>query len=130
MKIHEYQAKELLRTYQISVPNGILASTPEEATGAARQLGTAVVVVKAQIHTGGRGKGGGIKIARNPEEAAQKAGELLGKPLITPQTGPQGKIVRMVLVEQGLDIAKEYYLGIVLDRQMSLPVIMASSEGG
>jgi succinyl-CoA synthetase beta subunit len=88
------------------------------------------VVVKAQIHAGGRGKGGGIKIARSPEEAAAKAKELLGKPLITPQTGPEGRTVRKVLVEQGLDIAKEYYLGIVLDRQAGCPVIMASSEGG
>jgi succinyl-CoA synthetase beta subunit len=88
------------------------------------------VVVKAQIHAGGRGKGGGVKIARSPEEAAQKAAEILGKPLVTPQTGPEGRIVRKVLVEQGLDIAKEYYLGIVLDRQASMPVVMASAEGG
>jgi len=130
MKVHEYQAKELFRGYNIPVPNGILATTPDEAKNAAQQLGTAVVVVKAQIHAGGRGKGGGIKIAKNPDEAAAKAAELLGKPLITPQTGPQGRIVRKVLVEQGLDIAKEYYLGIVIDRQASLPVIMASAEGG
>jgi succinyl-CoA synthetase beta subunit len=130
MKIHEYQGKDLFRTYNIPVPNGILATTPEEAKAAAAKLGTSVVVVKAQIHAGGRGKGGGIKIAKSPDEAAQKAAELLGKPLITPQTGPQGKIVNKVLIEEGLDIAKEYYLGIVLDRQVSLPVIMASSEGG
>ena len=130
MKIHEYQAKELFRTYGIPVPNGVLATNPQEAKNAADQLGTAVVVVKAQIHAGGRGKGGGIKIARSSEEAARKAEELLGKPLVTPQTGPQWKVVHKVLVEQGLDIVKEYYLGIVLDRQLSLPVIMASSEGG
>src|SRR5262245_8886383 len=130
MKIHEYQAKELFRGYNIAVPNGILANTPEEARAAAQKLGTPVVVVKAQIHAGGRGKGGGIKLAKSPDEAATKAAELLGKPLVTPQTGPQGKIVNKVLVEQGLDIAKEYYLGIVLDRQASCPVIMASSEGG
>jgi len=130
MKIHEYQAKELFRGYSIPVPNGFLVTTPEEAKNAAQQLGTAVVVVKAQIHAGGRGKGGGIKIAKSPDEAAKKAAELLGKPLVTPQTGPQGRIVRKVLVEQGLDTAKEYYLGIVIDRQASLPVIMASSEGG
>ncbi len=130
MKIHEYQGKELFRTYNIPVPNGILATTPEEAKAAAIELGTPVVVVKAQIHAGGRGKGGGIKIAKSPEEAAQKAAELLGKPLVTPQTGPEGRIVHKVLVEQGLDIAKEYYLGIVLDRQASMPVVMASSEGG
>jgi succinyl-CoA synthetase beta subunit len=130
MKIHEYQGKELFREYGIPVPNGIVATTPDEAKAAAQKLGTPVVVVKAQIHAGGRGKGGGIKIAKSPDEAAAKAKELLGKPLITPQTGPEGKIVQKVLVEQGLDIAKEYYLGIVLDRQASMPVIMASSEGG
>jgi len=130
MKIHEYQGKELFRGYGIPVPNGIVASTPEEAKAAAQKLGTPIVVVKAQIHAGGRGKGGGIKIAKSPDEAAAKAKELLGKPLVTPQTGPEGKIVNKVLVEQGLDIAKEYYLGIVLDRQASMPVIMASSEGG
>jgi succinyl-CoA synthetase beta subunit len=130
MKIHEYQGKELFRGYGIPVPNGIVASTPEEAKSAAQKLGTPVVVVKAQIHAGGRGKGGGIKIAKSPDEAAAKAKELLGKPLVTPQTGPEGKIVNKVLVEQGLDIAKEFYLGIVLDRQASMPVIMASSEGG
>lgn len=130
MKIHEYQGKELFRGYGIPVPNGIVASTPEEAKAAAQKLGTPVVVVKAQIHAGGRGKGGGIKIAKSPDEAAAKAKELLGNPLVTPQTGPEGKIVNKVLVEQGLDIAKEYYLGIVLDRQASMPVIMASSEGG
>lgn len=130
MKIHEYQGKELFRAYGIPVPNGIVASTPDEAKAAAEKLGTPVVVVKAQIHAGGRGKGGGIKIAKSPDEAAAKAAELLGKPLVTPQTGPEGKIVNKVLVEQGLDIAKEYYLGIVLDRQASMPVIMASSEGG
>jgi len=130
MKIHEYQGKELFRGYNIPVPNGILATTPQEAKQAAIKLGTPVVVVKAQIHAGGRGKGGGIKLAKSPDEAAVKAAELLGKPLVTPQTGPQGRIVHKVLVEQGLDIAKEYYLGIVLDRQASVPVIMASSEGG
>jgi succinyl-CoA synthetase beta subunit len=130
MKIHEYQGKELFRAYNIPVPNGIVASTPEEAKTAAIQLGTPIVVVKAQIHAGGRGKGGGIKLAKSPDEAAQKAAELLGKPLITPQTGPEGRIVHKVLVEQGLDIAKEYYLGIVLDRQASMPVVMASAEGG
>lgn len=130
MKIHEYQGKELFRSYGIPVPNGIVASTPEEAKAAAQKLDTPVVVVKAQIHAGGRGKGGGIKIAKSPDEAAAKATELLGKPLVTPQTGSEGKIVNKVLVEQGLDIAKEYYLGIVLDRQASMPVIMASSEGG
>lgn len=130
MKIHEYQGKELFRSYNIPVPRGILAITPEEAKAAAEKLGTPVVVIKAQIHAGGRGKGGGIKLARTPEEAAARAAELLGKPLITPQTRPEGKIVRKVLVEEGLDIAREFYLGIVLDRQISAPLIMASSEGG
>ena len=130
MKIHEYQGKELFRTYNIPVPRGIVATTPEEARNAAIQLGTPVVVVKAQIHAGGRGKGGGIKIAKSPDEAAAKAAELLGKPLVTPQTGPEGRIVRKLLIEEGLDIAKEYYLGIVLDRQASMPVVMASAEGG
>jgi succinyl-CoA synthetase beta subunit len=130
MKIHEYQGKELFRNYNIPVPRGIVASTPEEARAAAEKLGTSVVVVKAQIHAGGRGKGGGIKIAKSPEEAAKKAEELLGKPLVTPQTGPDGRIVRKVLVEEGLDIAREFYLGIVLDRQASKPVVMASAEGG
>jgi succinyl-CoA synthetase beta subunit len=130
MKIHEYQGKELFRGYGIPVPNGIVATTPEEAKQAAIRLGTPIVVVKAQIHAGGRGKGGGIKISKSPEEAAAKASDLLGKALVTPQTGPEGRIVNKVLVEQGLDIAKEYYLGIVLDRQASLPVVMASAEGG
>jgi succinyl-CoA synthetase beta subunit len=130
MKIHEYQAKELFRQYGIPVPNGILAATPPDARKAAQELGTPVVVVKAQIHAGGRGKGGGIKVAKTSEEAAQKAEALLGKALVTPQTGPQGKVVHKVLVEQGLDIVKEFYLGIVFDRQASMPVVMASSEGG
>lgn len=130
MKIHEYQAKEMFRGYNIAVPNGILATTPDEARKAAQQLGTPVVVVKAQIHAGGRGKGGGIKVAKSPDEAAEKAAAMLGKPLVTPQTGPEGKIVNKVLIEQGLDIAKEYYLGIVLDRVSSQPAIMASAEGG
>jgi succinyl-CoA synthetase beta subunit len=130
MKIHEYQGKELFRKYNIPIPNGILATTPQQAKEAAIRLGTPVVVVKAQIHAGGRGKGGGIKIAKSPEEASALAKQLLNKPLVTPQTGPEGKIVRKVLVEEGLDIEKEYYLGIVVDRQASCPVIMASSEGG
>src|SRR5262249_41108918 len=130
MKIHEYQGKELFRSYDIPVPNGIVATTSQEAKAAAAKLGTPVVVVKAQIHAGGRGKGGGIKIAKSPDAAAENAEQLLGRPLVTPQTGPEGKIVKKVLVEQGLDIAKEHYLGIVLDRQASMPVIMASAEGG
>ena len=130
MKIHEYQAKELFRQYNIAVPNGILATTPEEAKKAAEKLGTPIVVVKAQIHAGGRGKGGGIKIAKSPDEAAQKTAELIGKPIVTPQTGPEGKVVHKVLIEQGLDIAKEFYLGIVYDRVASMPLIMVSSEGG
>src|SRR5881396_3873847 len=126
MKIHEYQAKQILARYNVRIPRGEVAYTKEEARQIAERIG-GTVVVKAQIHAGGRGKGGGIKLAKSPDEAAQKASELLGKPLVTPQTGPEGRIVHKVLVEQGLDIAKEYYLGIVLDRQASMPVVMASA---
>ncbi len=130
MKIHEYQAKEILKKYGVAVPEGKIARTPEEAEAIARELGTNVVVVKAQIHAGGRGKAGGVKLAKSPEEARDIAANMLGSKLVTHQTGPEGKEVRQVLVEQGLDIAKEYYLGIVLDRSRSQLVIMASTEGG
>ncbi|MDQ7052547.1 MAG: ADP-forming succinate--CoA ligase subunit beta, partial [candidate division KSB1 bacterium] len=130
MKIHEYQAKEILKKYGVAVPEGKIARTPEEAEAIARELGTSVVVVKAQIHAGGRGKAGGVKLAKSPEEARDIAANMLGSKLVTHQTGPEGKEVRQVLVEQGLDIAKEYYLGIVLDRSRSQLVIMASTEGG
>ena len=130
MKIHEYQAKELLKTYGVPVPNSIVAVTPEEAEAAAKELGTDVVVVKAQIHAGGRGKGGGVKLAKSPEEAKQIASEIIGMNLVTHQTGPEGQEVRTVLIEEGLPIDQEFYLGITLDRATGKNVFMASSEGG
>ncbi len=130
MNIHEYQGKALLKKFGVAVPEGKVAETPEEAEKIARELGTDVVVIKAQIHAGGRGKGGGVKLAKGPEEARKIAGEILGMNLVTHQTGPQGKKVRKVLVEQGLDIAHEYYVGITLDRSVGQLVVMASTEGG
>jgi succinyl-CoA synthetase beta subunit len=129
MNIHEYQAKEILKRYGVPVPEGEVAATPEEAKAAAIKLG-GTCVVKAQIHAGGRGKGGGVKLARNPEDAEQKAREILGKKLITHQTGPEGREVRRVLVEQGLNIARELYLALVLDRGQSRVSMICSSEGG
>jgi succinyl-CoA synthetase beta subunit len=130
MKIHEYQGKELFARYGVPVPRGILATTPDEAERAARTLGTKVVVVKAQIHAGGRGKGGGVKLARSPEEARKLASEMLGHMLRTHQTGPEGQLVRKLYIEEGLDIAREIYLGMTLDRATSRVSLMASSEGG
>ncbi len=130
MKIHEYQGKELLKIYGVPVPRSIVAKTPEEAEQAARDLGTDVVVVKAQIHAGGRGKGGGVKLAKSPEEARQLAEEMLGMTLVTHQTGAEGREVKTLLVEEGLPIDKEFYLGITLDRVSGRDVLMASSEGG
>src|SRR5919199_3250940 len=130
MKIHEYQAKELLRKYGVPVPRGLVARSPEEAYHAAKELGTDVVVVKAQIHAGGRGKGGGVRIARSADEARDLARQMLGMKLVTHQTGPEGREVRALLVEEGLPIDKEFYLGIVLDRSTGRPVFMASSAGG
>ena len=130
MKIHEYQGKELLKTYGVPVPRGIVATTPEEAEQAAKDLGTDVVVVKAQIHAGGRGKGGGVKLAKSPEEAKQIASEIIGMNLVTHQTGPEGREVKTLLIEEGLPIDKEFYLGITLDRTTGRDVFMASSEGG
>ncbi len=130
MKIHEYQGKELLRKYGVAVPRGIVARSPEEAYHAAKELGTEVVVVKAQIHAGGRGKGGGVKLAKSADEAREIARQMLGMNLKTHQTGPEGQEVRTLLVEEGLPIDKEFYLGIVLDRQTGRPVFMASSAGG
>jgi succinyl-CoA synthetase beta subunit len=129
MKIHEYQAKQILAKFGVTTPRGDVAYTSEEARGVAEKLG-GTVVVKAQIHAGGRGKAGGVKIARNPKEAEALAHEMLGKKLVTPQTGPEGRVVRRVLVEEGLDIARELYLGLVIDRALARPVMMASSEGG
>jgi succinyl-CoA synthetase beta subunit len=129
MKIHEYQAKQILARFGVAVPRGEVAYTPEEARGVAERLG-GTVVVKAQIHAGGRGKAGGVKVARNSKEAEALADAMLGKKLVTPQTGPEGRVVRRVLVEEGLEIARELYLGIVIDRSRERPVFMASSEGG
>jgi succinyl-CoA synthetase beta subunit len=129
MKIHEYQAKQILTKFGVTTPRGDVAYTAEEARGVAEKLG-GTVVVKAQIHAGGRGKAGGVKIARNPKEAEGLAHEMLGKKLMTPQTGPEGRVVRRVLIEEGLEIARELYLGLVIDRATARPVMMASSEGG
>jgi succinyl-CoA synthetase beta subunit len=129
MKIHEYQAKGILARYGVRVPRSELAYTKQEAREAAHKLG-GTVVVKAQIHAGGRGKGGGVKLARSPEEAEKIAGEMIGMNLVTPQTGPEGRKVQKVLIEEGLDIRKELYLGIVIDRQTGKAVFMASSAGG
>jgi succinyl-CoA synthetase beta subunit len=130
MNIHEYQGKEILRKYGVKVPNGKVAFTVEEAVEAAKELGTAVCVVKAQIHAGGRGKAGGVKVAKNLDEVRTYATEILGKTLITHQTGPEGKEVKRLLIEEGCDIKKEYYIGLVLDRATSKVVLMASEEGG
>lgn len=133
MKIHEYQAKNILKKYGVAVPRGEMASTPEEATSAAKNLfdaGATGVVVKAQIHAGGRGKGGGVKIAKSLEQASQLASEILGMNLITHQTGPEGRIVRRLLIEETLPIERELYLGAVIDRAEAKAVFMASSAGG
>jgi succinyl-CoA synthetase beta subunit len=130
MNVHEYQAKGLLREFGVAVPEGILATTPAEAEAAARELGTKIVVVKAQVHAGGRGKGGGVKLAKSPSEAKQAASEILGMTLHTPQTPPEGKLVRKVYVEAGSDIARELYLAILLDRSAEKFAIVASTEGG
>ncbi len=130
MKIHEYQGKELLKNFGVPVPRGLVARSPDEAYQAAKELGTDVVVVKAQIHAGGRGKGGGVKLAKSPDEAREIARQMLGMKLVTHQTGPEGREVRVLLVEEGLPIDKEFYLGIVLDRTSGRPVFMASAAGG
>ena len=133
MKIHEYQAKEILRKYGVAVPNGEMAISFEEADSAAKALfsaGNAVVVIKAQIHAGGRGKGGGVKLAKSLEEAAAASKAILGMQLITHQTGPEGQKVQRLLVEEGSAIARELYLGLVLDRASSKVVFMASQAGG
>ncbi|AIM17688.1 MULTISPECIES: ADP-forming succinate--CoA ligase subunit beta [Neobacillus] len=130
MNIHEYQGKEILRKYGVTVPNGKVAFTVEEAVEAAKELGTQVCVVKAQIHAGGRGKAGGVKVAKNLDEVRTYASEILGKTLVTHQTGPEGKEVKRLLIEEGCDIKKEYYIGLVLDRATSRVVLMGSEEGG
>jgi succinyl-CoA synthetase beta subunit len=129
MKIHEYQAKAILARFGVPVPQGEVASTPDEAADAAHRIGGAVVV-KAQIHAGGRGKGGGVKLAAGRDEAAEIARKMLGMTLVTHQTGPEGRVVQRVLVEQTLPIERELYLGIVLDRAQAKPVLMASAAGG
>ena len=129
MKIHEYQAKAILAKYKVPVPRGEVAFSAEEATAAAHKIGGSVVV-KAQIHAGGRGKGGGVKIARDAAEATEIARKMLGMTLITHQTGPEGRVVKRLLIEETLPIDRELYLGIVLDRVQSKPVFMASSAGG
>ncbi len=129
MKVHEYQGKEVLARYGVAVPKGILITDASEAKAAAEELG-GKVVVKAQIHAGGRGKGGGVKLAANPDEAVEYAKQILGMTLVTKQTGPEGRLVRRVLVEEALPIDRELYLGIVLDRSEGFPVMMASKFGG
>lgn len=130
MNIHEYQGKEIFRSMGVAVPNGSVAYTPEEAVEVAKGLKEGVYVVKAQIHAGGRGKAGGVKIAKSLDEVESYAKELLGKVLVTHQTGPEGKEVKRLLVEEGCDIKKEYYLGFVLDRATDSVVLMGSEEGG
>jgi succinyl-CoA synthetase beta subunit len=130
MKIHEYQAKAILKKFGVPVPNGEVTFNAAEADEIARRLGTKVVVVKAQIHAGGRGKGGGVKLAKSPDEAVTLARQMLGMTLVTHQTGPEGRVVSRVLIEQGVDIKRELYLSMLLDRQAGKPVIMASAAGG
>ncbi|MFT3835823.1 MAG: ADP-forming succinate--CoA ligase subunit beta [Myxococcaceae bacterium] len=130
MKIHEYQGKQIFKKYGVPVPRGIVAKTPDEAFAAAKELGTKVTVVKAQIHAGGRGKGGGVKLAKSPEEAKTLAASILGMMLKTHQTGPQGQKVRTLYIEEGQAIARELYLGVTLDRATSRVTFMASQEGG
>ena len=130
MNIHEFQAKAILKRFGVPVPRGSVALTPEEAKAAAVELGGGVCVVKAQIHAGGRGKGGGVKVVKNPDQAADAAGSMLGKNLVTHQTGPEGRRVRRVLVEQGLNIGRELYLALVLDRTQSRVTVICSPDGG
>src|SRR5947199_2147088 len=133
MKIHEYQAKAILTKYGVTVPRGSMATSREEAESVAKDLlssGASGVVVKAQIHAGGRGKGGGVKIAKSVEEAAELAGKMLGMKLVTHQTGPEGKIVQRLLIEETLPIEKELYIGILVDRGEGKTVFMASAAGG
>ncbi len=130
MKIHEYQAKKLFADYGVTIPKGQLATTPDEAVAAAKAIGGDLWVIKAQVHAGGRGKAGGVKLAKSIGEVKEKADQIIGMKLVTKQTGAEGKLVRKVYVEQGLDIAKEFYLSLILDRETRKIVIMASTEGG
>jgi len=130
MKIHEYQGKEILRKYNVAMPQGAVAFSADEAATIAQRLGGSVWVVKAQIHAGGRGKGGGVKIAKSVGEVKSLASQILGMKLVTHQTGPEGRIVKRLLIEQGIDIAKEMYVGVTLDRTTGTNVLMVSTEGG
>jgi succinyl-CoA synthetase beta subunit len=130
MKIHEYQAKAILAKFGVPVPRGEVVFKKEDARAVAQRLGTSVVVVKAQIHAGGRGKAGGVKLAKSADEAASLARSILGMTLVTPQTGPEGRVVRRLLIEEGLDIKREIYLSILVDRAVGAPVFMASAAGG
>ena len=130
MNIHEYQAKNIMRSANIRVPEGEVAQSVEEAIAAAKKLGGSAWVVKAQIHAGGRGKAGGVKVAKNLQDVEKYAEEILGKTLVTHQTGPEGKKVLTLLIEKGVDIEHEYYAGLVLDRESGKIIFMASSEGG
>jgi succinyl-CoA synthetase beta subunit len=130
MKIHEYQGKEILRKFNVAIPQGGVAFSSDEAVAAAKRLGGNVWVVKAQIHAGGRGKGGGVKVAKSIEEVRSLAAQFLGMRLVTHQTGPEGRIVKRLLVEQGINIAKEMYVGVTLDRTTAMNVVMVSTEGG
>ena len=130
MKIHEFQAKSILAKYGVPVPQGEVVETAADAAQVATKLGGGVSVVKAQIHAGGRGKGGGVKVVKSADEARQMAEKILGMNLVTHQTGPRGQRVGRVLVEQGLKISRELYLGVVLDRSTEKPVLMVSQEGG
>ncbi len=130
MKIHEYQARELLQKYGVPVPPAIVADNADEAAAAFKTLNAPLAVVKAQVHAGGRGKGGGVKLVRSAEDAKTAAAMILSKPLITPQTGPEGVPVNKLLVASGVDIAKEYYVALAVDRAVNAPVLIASSEGG
>ncbi len=130
MNIHEYQGKEILRQYGVAVPNGKVAFTADQAVEAAKELSSSVYVVKAQIHAGGRGKAGGVKIAKSLDEVSTFATELIGKVLVTHQTGPEGKEIKRLLIEEGCDIKKEYYVGVVIDRVTGRVTMMASEEGG
>src|SRR5258706_10560040 len=130
MNVHEYQGKEILRNYGVATPRGVPCFSVTEADAAARELGGKVRVVKAQIHAGGRGKGGGVKVAKSLEEVHEFASKILGMTLVTHQTSPEGRLVKRLLVEEGADIAKELYVGMVVDRATQRVTLMASSEGG
>jgi succinyl-CoA synthetase beta subunit len=130
MKIHEYQAKAILARFGVPVPRGEVVEKNEEARAVAQRLGTPVVVVKAQIHAGGRGKAGGVKLAKSPDEALHHAGQILGMTLVTPQTGEEGRVVRRLLIEEGLDIKRELYVGVLVDREVGAPIFMVSAAGG